>query len=103
MNGSRFKLALAAVAVVWGIASVASMTYGSLVVWPDYVHTNFGIPFIFAVHTSNTIAGPVDSWDVDVGTLAADLAFWLSGMIVIALAGLWGAPRLRLLAPSEVS
>ena len=95
----KFTLVQAAVAVVWGVASVASMTYGALVVWPDYVHTNFGIPFTFAVHTSNTIAGPVDTWDVDLNALAADLSFWLIGMITIVLAGLARNPKVPVPAP----
>lgn len=94
----KFTLALAAVAAIWGVVSFVSMTYGSLVSWPDYIHTNFGVPFTFAVHTSSTIAGPVDAWDMDLNALAADLAFWLTGMIAIVLAGLArnpkvGAPR----------
>ncbi len=90
---------LAAVAVVWAIASVATMTYGSLVSWPDFVHTNFGIPFTFATHTTSTIAGAVDTWDMDLGALTADLAFWLAGMIVIVLAGLTRNPRVGMQAP----
>ncbi len=93
MTPRKLVFALAAVAALWGIASVAAMTYGALVSWPDYVHTNFGIPFTFATHTSSTIAGPVDAWDVDVSALAADLAFWVIGMIAIVLASLARNPR----------
>ena len=99
----KFTLVLAAVAAVWGVASVVSMTYGALVVWPDFVHTNFGIPLTFAVHTSNTIAGPVDTWDVDLNALAEDLAFWLIGMIAIVLAGLVRSPKVAVPASLGVS
>ena len=84
----KSTLSLAAVAVAWGIASIAAMTYGALVVWPDYVHTNFGVPLTFAVHTSSTLTGPADIWDLDLNALAADLAFWLIGMTALVLAGL---------------
>lgn len=89
----RVTLILAGLAVGWGVASYVSMTYGILVSWPDYVHTNFGLPFAFAIHTSNTIAGPVDVWDVNVEALAADLAFWLIGLIALTLATLARNPR----------
>jgi hypothetical protein len=94
----KLTLTLAAAAVIWAIASVAAMTSGALVIWPDYVHTNFGIPFTFAVHTSNTIAGPVDTWDVDLSALTADLAFWIIGMTAIVLAGLARNPRVAVTA-----
>ena len=64
------------------------MSYGALANWPDYVHTSFGLPFVYATHTSNTIAGPVDTWDVDLNALSADLAFWMVGMVAIVIASL---------------
>jgi hypothetical protein len=94
----KLTLAVAAAAVLWATASVAAMTSGALVNWPDYVHTNFGIPFTFAVHTSSTIAGPVDTWDMDLNALTADLAFWLIGMIAIVLAGLARNPKVATMA-----
>ncbi len=93
MQFRRLTLVLVAVAAVWAIASVATMTYGTLVTWPDYVHTNFGIPLTFATHTSSTIAGAVDTWEMDINALALDLAFWLAGMAVIVLAGLARNPK----------
>ncbi len=86
----RITLALVAIAVVWAVASFVAMTYGVLVNMPDNVHTNFGLPFTFATHTTSIFAGPVDTWGVDLNALGADLAFWLVGMVVIALAGLAG-------------
>ncbi len=96
------KVAFAVVAVAWAIISFAAMTYGTLVNWPDFVHTTFGIPFTFATHTTSTIAGPADTWDLDMGALAADLAFWLIGMVAIMLASLVRNSRIAVPAPMAV-
>ncbi len=94
---------LSAIAVIWAVASIGAMTYGTLVNWPDYVHTNFGIPFTFATHTTSTIAGAADDWAMDLGALTADLAFWLIGMIAIVFAGLVRNPEYRTSLPQGVS
>ena len=73
------------IASIWAIASVVAMTYGTLFNWPDFVHTDFGVPLTFATHTSDTIAGPVDKWDVNIGALTADLLFWTIGMVLVTL------------------
>ncbi len=103
MASQRLTFVLAALAVAWGVASFVSMTYGTLVNWPDYVHTNFGVPFTFAVHTSSTIVGSVDTWDMDINALAADLAFWLTGILAIAFASLARSLRGPVPAPLGVS
>lgn len=96
MGFRRYAIALAAIGIAWALISLVAMTYGTLVVWPDYVHTNFGVPFTFAIHTTNTIAGPVDSWEMDVNALLADLAFWLVGMVAILMVGLAGGIRSKI-------
>ena len=103
MSFRSATLALVAIAIVWAVASLVAMTYGVLVIWPDYVHTNFGLPFTFATHTSITIAGPVDRWDMDLNALAMDLAFWLVGMTVIVLIGLVRSPKVGASAPLAVN
>lgn len=95
MRSLRIKAALATVAAVWAVASVALMTYGRLLSWPDYVHMNFGVPFTFATHTLNTIVGEVDLWVLDLGALAADLVFWSAGMLSILLVVFWLDARAR--------
>ncbi len=86
---------MAVIAVAWAIGSVLAMTSGTLLSWPDYVHVNFGLPFTFATHTLSTIAGPADKWDVDLGALAVDLAFWLSGLVLMSLLALGWLSRAR--------
>lgn len=93
---------LAAVASVWAFMSIAAMTYGALLNWPDYVHVNFGLPFTFATHTLSTLAGPADAWDVDISALVTDLAFWLAGMFVILLVGLRSKPNAGASQPAAV-
>ena len=73
------------ISVAWAIATVASMMYGTTYNWPDYLHVDYGFPITFATHTLNTIAGPVDRWNLNVGSLAADLAFWSVGMVFVFL------------------
>ena len=70
----------------WALASVATMTWGTLVNWPDYLHSNYGFPLTFATHTLDTIAGPVDKWTVDISALSVDLSFWLLGMVALLVA-----------------
>lgn len=65
------------------------MTYGTLLSWPDYVHVNYGFPFTFAIHTLDTIAGPVDKWSVDLGALLTDMSFWFLGMVVILIGSIY--------------
>ena len=71
---------------IWSVASILSMTYGTFLNWPDYVHTDYGLPLTFAIHTANTIAGPVDRWNMDLTALVEDLVFWVLGMMVILIA-----------------
>ena len=44
--------------------------------WPDYVHTNYGVPLLWAIHTESTITGPADIWSVNVTSMIADIAIW---------------------------
>lgn len=90
------------IAASWALVSLAAMTYGFLVTIPDYVHTNFGVPFTFATHTTSTLVGAADTWDVDLNALAMDLGVWLTGMVVILLAGLLRNPRPELQVASGV-
>ncbi len=46
--------------------------------WPDFVHTNYGFPFVWATHTTITIAGPVDKWNVSLTNLFLNMIFWTS-------------------------
>ena len=74
-----------ALAAFWGMVGWLAMAHGTQLNWPDFVHVNYGFPYTFAVHTLNTIAGPVDKWDVDSAALALDAALWLGGSVAVAV------------------
>jgi hypothetical protein len=82
---TRHSLLASVISIGWAIATVAGMTYGTYYNWPDFVHVNYGFPVSFATHTLNTIAGPVDRWNLSLDSLAVDLGFWSLGMIAIFL------------------
>jgi hypothetical protein len=82
---ARHSLIAPVISIGWAIATVAGMTYGTTLNWPDFVHVNYGLPLNFATHTLNTIAGPVDKWSLTLDSLAVDLAFWSLGMVAIFL------------------
>ncbi|MEM3591086.1 MAG: hypothetical protein QW702_03180 [Candidatus Bathyarchaeia archaeon] len=69
-------------AVLMAAVTVLAVTWGFEFNWPDYVHVDYGFPLVWCTHTLNTIHGPVDVWRVDLAPLTADLAFWLSIMIM---------------------
>jgi hypothetical protein len=74
----------------------AAMIVGGLLVgfhydWPDYVHTDYGVPFVWATHTDSAITGPVDIWRVTVNNLIADVAVW--AILSLALVTLIGILR----------
>lgn len=89
MTFRKMVAALSIGTVGWIAASMVAMTYGMQLNWPDYVHVNFGFPLTYAIHTLDTIVGPADSWDVNLGAFAADMVFWFAGILAIMLAGLW--------------
>ena len=70
--------------VVWVVLTILAVTWGTRFDWPDYVHIDYGLPFVWATQTLSTIIGPVDLWNVDITALMMDLAFWL-GIMVIAV------------------
>jgi len=91
----RFLAAVITVAIGWAVTSVAAMTYGLPLNWPDYLHTNYGFPLTFATHTLDTFAGPVDKWTVDLGALSVDLSFWFLGMVTIMVVSAYLQSRIR--------
>lgn len=70
-----------------------ALTFGDTVNFPDNVHTDYGFPLDWGMHTSNTIAGPVDRWSVDITSLIIDLIFWLGLMIAITALILYTSKR----------
>ncbi len=69
----------------WSAITIFAVPYGAFYNWPDYVHTDYGLPLAWATHTTSTFAGPADLWTVNVETLAVDLAVWLAIMVAIVV------------------
>jgi len=76
-------LAIILFSVALTLLAIIGMTWGTFYDIPDYVHTSYGLPFPWATHTTNTIAGATDSWSVSTYGLGADMAFWM-GLIAAA-------------------
>ncbi len=58
------------------IAMIFFMVYGVAVSMPDNVYTRHGLPFTWGRHQEVTIAGPVDTWTVELNAMLGDLIFW---------------------------
>ncbi|MDE1858656.1 MAG: hypothetical protein KGI26_06300 [Thaumarchaeota archaeon] len=85
----RYSYLAVAVLLAWAAATFVAMLYGVKTVIPDFVHVDYGFPMKYATHTLIAINGPVDNWGFDMGSLVADLAIWVSGIAVIAMAGMY--------------
>lgn len=81
MNRERTLLIQAVLAVI----AILATTWGTQYNWPDFVHVKHGLPLNWGVHTTSTITGPADTWEVNLTSLTIDLTLWLA-LIVIASA-----------------
>ena len=72
---------LVASLVVIAIALLA-MLWGSTYSVPDLVRVDYGLPLRWGTNTLDTLAGPVDKWSVEVMSLALDLVFWFTTLIM---------------------
>ena len=72
---------------------IAGLLMGFHYDWPDYVHTNYGFPLLWAIHTESTIMGPADIWSVNVTIMVADIAIWAA--LSLALVTVIGALERR--------
>jgi len=66
-----------------GVLTVAALCYGWTTSFPDNVNISYGLPLKWGVHQLITIAGPVDTWRVDVWALLIDLTLWVALLIVV--------------------
>ncbi len=67
---------------VWLAAMFFALTWSAKFDWPDYVHINYGFPMVWATNVLSTIAGPADTWLMDVAALFTNLLFWLGTMVM---------------------
>ncbi len=65
------------------VIALLSMLWGWTYSVPDLVRVSYGLPLNWGVNTLDTIAGPVNNWNIDTTSLAIDLVFWFA--LIIAL------------------
>ncbi len=70
--------------LVWAILTIIAVSWGIRYDWPDNVHIDYGLPLVWATHTTSTIVGAVNIWTVDISSLIMDLSLWLSIMLIKA-------------------
>jgi len=63
-------------AVAASVAMIVFMVYGVTASMPDNVYIRHGLPFTWGRHQMATIAGPVDTWTVELNAMLGDLMFW---------------------------
>ena len=68
-------------AIIWTVVTIVTLTWGFRYDWPDFVHVDYGFPFVWATHTLSTIVGPADIWEVNITALSMDLILWLGSML----------------------
>jgi hypothetical protein len=49
---------------------------------PDFAHIDYGFPLKWATHTLVTIAGPANTWTVDIPSLLIDIAIWQTALVL---------------------
>ncbi len=60
------------------------MILGTTYSMPDNLHTTYGFPLVWGSHLTDSFAGPVDRWALNLANLVLDLVFWL-GVTVVAV------------------
>ncbi len=65
------------------VIALLSMLWGWTYSVPDLVRVSYGLPLNWGVNTLDTIAGPVNNWNIDTTSLAIDLVVWFA--LIIAL------------------
>jgi len=68
---------------LWLIVTVVAVTWGTHYDWPDNVHTDYGLPFVWSTNTLSTFVGAVNLWIVDLSALIMNLCFWMGIMIAV--------------------
>jgi len=70
------------VQLVASVLMLIALLYGRSVSYPDNVHSLHGLPLVWGTHQLVTIAGPVDTWSINIFKLALDLIIWLTIIII---------------------
>jgi hypothetical protein len=80
---NRDVLIVLAFMVLWTIVIILAVTWGTQYDWPDNVHTDYGLPFVWSTNTVSTLVGAVNLWTVDTSALMMNLGLWIGLMVAI--------------------
>lgn len=69
--------------VILAIIMIFNITYGVTTKNPDDFHISYGVPLSWGTNQQVTIAGPVDTWSINMSNLVLDMVFWIT--LVLAL------------------
>jgi hypothetical protein len=67
---------------VTSLILIFCIVFGRTISLADNVQKLHGLPLVWGIHQLVTIAGPVDTWSVNVFNLALDLIIWLTIVII---------------------
>ena len=77
---------MSSLSLVWTIICIVltlfGVGWGLRYDWPDFVHIDYGFPLKWATLTLVTIAGPANTWTVDIETLLIDIAIWQLALVL---------------------
>jgi len=82
MKNRDFLIVLAFMGL-WAIVTVVAVTWGNQYDWPDNVHTDYGLPFVWSTNTVSTFVGAVNLWSVDMSALMMNLGLLLGIMVAV--------------------
>ena len=68
---------------VLGLLTIFAVTNGRSISVPDNVRKVYGLPLAWGVHQLISIAGPIDSWSINIIYLVFDLLFWV-GLVIVS-------------------
>ena len=71
-----------AFSLICAILTILAVSWGISCDWPDNGHVDYGLPLVWATHTTSSIVGPVSIWIVDIHSLIIDLCLLLSIMLI---------------------
>jgi hypothetical protein len=71
--------------IVWTGITLFALLWGIQHNLPDFVHRDYGLPMTWGTNTLSTIAGPANSWSVNIQNLFFDLVIW-SGIMTATVA-----------------
>ncbi len=80
-------LAVVLTALVLSALGALAIAWGTTYLMPDNLHTDYGFPWTWGTHLTDSFAGPVDRWTVNLTELGGDLLLWF-GFVVAGVAAI---------------